>query len=97
MSSVKFEQEHQKFFKSLKNIQAKQQLDLDTIREQGGEFFQRTKLYKDNITGDTDIRGEFGLSISITCQAHVTRRNRLNIQEVRSGINKPGSVIPKNL
>jgi len=51
----------------------------------------------DNITGDTDIRGEFGLSISITCQAHVTRRNRLNIQEVRSGINKPGSVIPKNL
>jgi hypothetical protein len=39
----------------------------------------------------------FGQSIAITCQAHVTRRNRLNIQEVRSGINKPGSVIPKNL
>ena len=53
MSSVKFQQEHQKFFKSLQNIQKQQQLDLDTIREQGGEFFQRTKLYKDNITGDT--------------------------------------------
>ena len=50
----------------------------------------------DNITGDTDIRGEFGLSISITCQAHVTRRNRLNIQEVRSGVSK-GSIIPRNL
>jgi len=35
-------------------------------------------------TGD---RGEFGYSVSIICQAHVTRRNRLNIEEVRSGIN----------
>jgi hypothetical protein len=50
-----------------------------------------------NITGEDDTRDEFGQSIAITCQAHVTRRNRLNIQEVRSGINKPGSIIPKNL
>lgn len=39
---------------------------------------------------------EFGQSIAISVTAHVTRRNRLNIQEVRSGINKPNS-IPKNL
>jgi hypothetical protein len=51
----------------------------------------------DNITGEDDTRDEFGQSISIICNAHVTRRNRLNIQEVRSGINEPGSVIPKNL
>ena len=41
-------------------------------------------------------RGEFGLSIAIKVSAHVTRRNRLNIQEVRSGVSK-GSIIPKNL
>ena len=41
-------------------------------------------------------RGEFGLSIAVKVSAHVTRRNRLNIQEVRSGINKP-SIIPRNL
>jgi len=49
-----------------------------------------------NITGDDDIRSEFGLSIAVICQAHVTRRNSLNIQEVRSGINR-SSIIPKNL
>ena len=41
-------------------------------------------------------RGEFGLSIAIKVTAHVTRRNRLNIQEVRSGVSK-GSIIPRNL
>ena len=41
-------------------------------------------------------REEFGLSIAVRVTAHVTRRNRLNIQEVRSGINK-GSIIPRNL
>ena len=41
-------------------------------------------------------RNEFGLSVAIKVTAHVTRRNRLNIQEVRSGINKPNS-IPRNL
>ena len=45
------------------------------------------------IEGD---REEFGLSIAVRVTAHVTRRNRLNIQEVRSGINK-GSIIPRNL
>ena len=41
-------------------------------------------------------REEFGLSIAVRVTAHVTRRNRLNIQKVRSGINKP-SIIPRNL
>ena len=41
-------------------------------------------------------RGEFGLSIAVRVTAHVTRRNRLNIQEVRTGINK-SNTIPKNL
>jgi hypothetical protein len=45
------------------------------------------------IKGDRD---EFGLSVAVKVTAHVTRRNRLNIQEVRSGVNKPNS-IPKNL
>ena len=41
-------------------------------------------------------REEFGLSIAVRVTAHVTRRNRLNIQEVRSGVNK-SSIIPRNL
>jgi len=45
------------------------------------------------VEGDRD---EFGLSIAVRVTAHVTRRNRLNIQEVRSGINKPSN-IPRNL
>jgi hypothetical protein len=45
------------------------------------------------VKGDRD---EFGLSVAIKVTAHVTRRNRLNIQEVRSGVNKPNS-IPRNL
>ena len=39
---------------------------------------------------------EHGLSIAVKVTAHVTRRNRLNLQEVRSGINKPND-IPRNL
>ena len=46
-----------------------------------------------HVEGD---RGEFGLSVAVKVTAHVTRRNRLNIQEVRSGINRPSS-IPRNL
>jgi len=45
------------------------------------------------ITGE---RGEFGYSVAIRCETHVTRRNRLNIEEVRSGINRPND-IPRNL
>jgi hypothetical protein len=41
-------------------------------------------------------RGEFGLSVSIVCETHVTRKTGLNIQEIRSGINKHNN-IPRNL
>ncbi len=41
-------------------------------------------------------RSEFGYSVGVKVTAHVTRRNRLNIQEVRTGINKPND-IPRNL
>ena len=39
---------------------------------------------------------EHGYSVAVKVSAHVTRRNRLNIQEVRSGINRPNN-IPRNL
>lgn len=41
-------------------------------------------------------RDEFGYSVSIVCETHVTRKNGLNIQEVRSGINRTNNV-PRNL
>ena len=46
-----------------------------------------------HVQGD---RSEFGLSVAVKVTAHVTRRNRLNIQEVRSGVNRSNS-IPRNL
>jgi hypothetical protein len=42
-------------------------------------------------------RDEFGLNVSVIVESHVTRKNRLNIQEVRSGINRPMNNIPRNL
>lgn len=41
-------------------------------------------------------RGEFGYNLSVICEAHVTRKSSLNIQQLRSGINKSNH-IPKNL
>jgi hypothetical protein len=41
-------------------------------------------------------RSEFGYSVSVICDAHVTRRNSLNIEPVRAGINRPND-IPRNL
>ena len=62
--------------------------------------FFREDLKDSNIhieEGDIiEYDNEFGLSIAITVSAHVTRRNRLNIQEVRSGLNRPNN-IPRNL
>jgi hypothetical protein len=59
------------------------------------QYFRGTNPSTD-IGFTTGDRGEFGLSIAVRVTAHVTRRNRLNIQEVRSGVNKHES-IPRNL
>ena len=32
---------------------AKADLSLDTLQKEGDEFFKKTALYKDNITGET--------------------------------------------
>jgi len=40
---------------------------------------------------------EFGYSVSIVCDTHVTRRNRLNLVEVRSGGVNTEYQLPRNL
>ena len=59
------------------------------------EFFAGKNPSRD-IGFNLGDRDEFGYSVSVVCETHVTRRNRLNIEEVRSGINKPNN-IPRNL
>ncbi|HAI44823.1 MAG TPA: hypothetical protein DCM40_45415, partial [Maribacter sp.] len=76
------------------------------IIEYDGEFYEIDSVHSSQywtgrnpsrdlgfVLGD---REEFGLSIAIRAEAHLTRRNSLNIEEVRSGINKNNS-IPRNL
>ncbi len=45
-------------------------------------------------TGD---RGEFGYSVAITVEAHMTQRNKLNLIETRSGGVNQEYQLPKNL
>jgi hypothetical protein len=74
------------------------------VLEYDNEFYEidgvGSSQYWTGRNPETDLgkndRGEYGLSVAIKVTAHVTRRNRLNIQEVRTGINKP-SIIPRNL
>ena len=76
------------------------------VLEYDNEFYEIDEVgssqYWRGTNPDTDIghaegdRGEFGYSVAVNVRAHVTRRNRLNIQEVRTGINRPNS-IPRNL
>jgi hypothetical protein len=74
------------------------------ILEYDNEFYEidgvGSSQYWTGRNPETDLgksdRGEFGLSVAIKVTAHVTRRNRLNIQEVRTGINRPNN-IPRNL
>ncbi|MDB4346028.1 hypothetical protein OAA41_00525 [bacterium] len=74
------------------------------VLEYDNEFYEidgvGSSQYWTGRNPETDLgkedRGEFGLSVAIKVTAHVTRRNRLNIQEVRSGINRPNN-IPRNL
>lgn len=39
---------------------------------------------------------EFGYSVSIVCDTHVTRRNKISVVETRTGINNR-NIIPRNL
>lgn len=81
-------------------------IEAGDVIEYDNEFYEldvvHSSQYWRGTNPDTDLgyteglREEFGLNIAIRAEGHVTRRNRLNIQEVRSGINKPNS-IPKNL
>jgi len=50
----------------------------------------------ETLLGDTsgELEDEFGYSIAIIAEAHVTKRNTINIEEVRSGINKPAYISP---
>jgi len=41
-------------------------------------------------------RGSYGLDLSIVVEAHITRHTSLNIEPVRSGLNRP-SQLPRNL
>ncbi len=53
MASKKFEQEHANFFKLMEKQTAEVNLSLDQLQKTGGDFYKRTALYKDNMTGDT--------------------------------------------
>ena len=67
--------------------------EIDSVS--ASEYFAGRNPNRD-IGFSTGERGEFGLSISVKCEAHVTRRSSLNIQETRSGINKESN-LPRNL
>ena len=76
------------------------------VLEWDGEFYEIDSVSASEYFGgrnpsrdigfNTGERGEFGLSISIRCEAHVTRRSSLNIQELRTGVNKESN-LPRNL
>ena len=53
MASKKFEQEHANFFKLMNNQVARVNSSLEQLEKTGGDFYKRTALYKDNMTGDT--------------------------------------------
>lgn len=41
-------------------------------------------------------RGSYGLDLSVVVEAHITRHTSLNLEPIRSGINRP-SQLPRNL
>ena len=88
----------------LKNIDAV--MEVGDILEYNGEFHEIDNVSSSeffagkNPSRDLGFtlgeRGEFGYNLSVICEAHVTRKSCLNIQQLRSGINKSNH-IPKNL
>ena len=81
-------------------------IDIGDLIEYDGEFYEIDSVSASeyfagrnpnrDIGFTTGERGEFGLSITVKCEAHVTRRSSLNIQEIRTGVNKEPN-IPRNL
>jgi len=81
-------------------------MEVGDIIEYDGEFFEidntSTSQYfrgtnpENDLGFDMGLRGEFGWPVSVVVDAHVTRKNRLNISAVRSGINRTNN-IPRNL
>jgi hypothetical protein len=53
MASKKFEQEHANFFELMSKQKEEVNLSLNQLEKTGGDFYKRTALYKDNMTGDT--------------------------------------------
>jgi hypothetical protein len=67
--------------------------EIDNIRD--GQYWSGRNPSKD--IGYTEgLRGEFGYSVSIICETHLTRRSTLNIEKVHSGINSINN-IPRNI
>jgi hypothetical protein len=107
-SNLYGESDNKVYFKKLKMPCLALKETRSAIADEYGLDYTRTGTFaflrddlkdKNIITEEGDViewDGEFGLSISVVCQAHVTRRSRLNIQELRSGINKEPN-LPRNL
>jgi len=71
----------------------KDYFEIDNIRD--GQYWSGRNPSKD--IGYTEgLRGEFGYSVSIICETHLTRRSTLNIEKVHSGINSINN-IPRNI
>ena len=76
------------------------------IIEYDGEYFELDNVSNSQYWGGRNPlrdlgfvqsdRTEFGYSVSVIADGHVTRRNRLNIEQVRTGINRPND-LPRNL
>jgi hypothetical protein len=81
-------------------------IEVGDIIEYDGEYFEvdntsSTQYFRgtnpeQDLGYDLGLRAEFGWPVSVVVDTHVTRKNRLNIQSFRSGINKPNN-IPRNL
>lgn len=71
----------------------KDYFEIDNIRD--GQYWSGRNPSKD--IGYTEgLRGEFGYSVSVICEAHITRRSSLNIEQVHTGVN-PNLNIPRNI
>ncbi len=81
-------------------------IEVGDVIEYDGEYFEidntSSTQYFRGTNPETDLgfelglRDEFGWPVSIVADAHVTRKNRLNIEPVHTGINRSNN-LPRNL